>query len=76
VSSVANQFLTGKLTRLRGMIVHDGKRVTIRLSILRYLEFLYADVFFQELGLSSEQWAAAFLASYTDLEKDLNVALA
>jgi hypothetical protein len=57
------------------VIVHDGKRATITAGILRYLECLYVDLFFKEVGLPTEQRAATFLASY-DVEKDLDTALA
>jgi Apea-like HEPN len=73
-SNVANQFLTGKLYRLRGMIVHDGKRAEIRAAIPHYLDCLYVDVLFHELGLPSEQRATNFLASYPTLEKELDEA--
>ena len=69
------QFLTGKLYGLRSAIVHDGKRATITAGILRYLESLYVDLFFQEVGLPTERRAANFLASY-DVEADLDAALA
>jgi hypothetical protein len=69
------RFLTGKLCGLRSAIVHDGKRATATNGILRHLECLYVDVFFEEVGLPTEHRAADFLASH-DVEADLDAALA
>jgi hypothetical protein len=65
------RFLTKKLHRLRSAIVHGGKRVAVTPAILRYLEFLYVDILFHEVGVPSEHRAASVLAT-SSVQQDLS----
>lgn len=57
------KFLIGRLFGVRSQIVHNGLIIPIKDKLLQFLEAVYADLLYEQLGLATEHRAETLLSS-------------
>jgi Apea-like HEPN len=57
------RFLVGRLSRVRSEIVHNGRIIPIKDKLLQFLEAVYADLLYEQIGLATEYRAETLLSS-------------
>jgi hypothetical protein len=55
------KFNIGRIFGLRGMIIHNGQQLQISSTILDYLESIFVDLLFEEVGYRSEHRVGNFI---------------
>lgn len=63
VQDTTSEFGVGKIFGLRSRILHNGEDLPIHQELSAYMEYLYADILFDHLGLPSERKALTILAN-------------
>ncbi|HKB64568.1 MAG TPA: hypothetical protein VKC61_01855 [Pyrinomonadaceae bacterium] len=57
------KFLIGRLFGIRSQIVHNGMIIPIEDKLLQFLDAVYADLLYEQLGLVTEHRAETLLSS-------------
>ncbi len=62
IAAAQNKFAVGRLSGFRSRMVHHGQLAPVDAALLKYIEALYVDVLFAQLGLTIEHRTASVLA--------------